>query len=105
LPVNFLYDNFDNGKILIITGSSQAHRIMISSGVNLIDFNEGIESFLFKPYFKEPWKHNKWIVIGNEPDSDSTNAVKFWQENTDMLEIHYNVVYQNEYYIVYKLKQ
>ena len=102
---NFLYDNYDGGKILIITGSSQAHRIMISSGVDLIDFNEGIESFLFKPYFKEPWNHNKWIIIGTEPDSDSVNAVQFWQENIDVLEMHYDLINQNDFYIVYKSKQ
>jgi len=102
---DFLYDNYDDGKILIMTGSSQAHRIMISSGVDLIDFNEGIESFLSKSYFKDPWNYNKWIVIGTEPDSDSANAVKFWQENMDVLEMHYYLINQNEFYIVYKLKQ
>ncbi len=101
---DFLYENYDSGKILIMTGSSQAHRIMISSGVDLIDYNEGIESFLFKPFFKEPWKHNKWVVIGLEPDSDSVNAAKFWLENTDMLETYYDIVHQNQYYQVFKLK-
>ena len=101
---DFLYENYDEGKILIMTGSSQAHRIMISSGVDLIDYNEGIESFLFKSYFKEPWDHNKWIVIGLEPDSDSANAVKFWLDNMDMLETHYDMVNQNQYYQVFKLK-
>jgi len=101
---DFLYDNYNDGKILIMTGSSQAHRIMISSGVDLIDFNEGIESFLSKSYFKEPWNYNKWIVIGAEPDSDSANAVKFWSDNKDMLKMHYDVVYQNQYYQVFKLK-
>ena len=91
----FLYENYDDEKILIMTGSSQAHRIMISSGVNLIDFNEGIETFLFKPYYKEPWNHNRWIVLGLEPDSDSANAAKFWSENIDTIKIHYNLVDEN----------
>ena len=101
---DFLYDNYDDGKILIMTGSSQAHRIMISSGIDLIDYNEGIESFLFKPFFKEPWEHNKWLVIGIDPDSDSLNAAKFWSDNIDMLERHYDLVNQNQYYQVFKLK-
>jgi hypothetical protein len=101
---DFLYDNYDDGKILIMTGSSQAHRIMISSGIDLINFNEGIESFLFKLYFKEPWEHNTWIVIGAEPDSDSINAVKFWLDDMDMLKMHYDLVNQNQYYQVFKLK-
>ncbi|MFB5624934.1 MAG: hypothetical protein ACE5RP_08500, partial [Nitrosopumilus sp.] len=101
---DFLFENYDGGKILIMTGSSQAHRIMISSGASLIDFNEGIESFLYEQYFKEPWNHNKWIVIGKEPDSDSVNAVKFWSDNKDTLDKHYDLVYHNQYYQVLKLK-
>ena len=101
---DFLYDNYDDGKILILTGSSQAHRVMISSGVDLKDFNEGIESFLSKSFFKEPWNYNKWIIMGIEPDSDSVNAAKFWSENMEMLEKHYDIVYQNQYYQVFKLK-
>lgn len=100
----FLYENYDDGKILIVTGSSQAHRVMISSGIDLIDFNEGIESFLHKSFFIEPWKHNKWIVIGLEPDSDSANAAKFWLDDMDTLKNHYKMTYQNQYYQVFKLK-
>ena len=102
---DFLYENYDDGKILIMTGSSQAHRVMISSGVNLANFNEGIESFLSKSFFKEPWNYNKWIVIGIEPDSDAVNAVKYWTDNIDVLETHYELVHQNQYYQVFKLKE
>ena len=101
---DYLYENYDDGKILIMTGSSQAHRIMISSGADLIDYNEGIETFLDKPFFKEPWNHNKWMVIGLEPDSDSDNATKFWLDNMDVLKNHYGLVYENKYYQVFKLK-
>lgn len=101
---DFLYENYDDGEILIMTGSSQAHRIMISSGVDLIDYNEGIESLLSKSFFQEPWKYNKWIVIGTEPDSDSVNAVKFWEKNMDELMKHYDQEYENKFYKVLKLK-
>ena len=101
----FLYDNYDGGKILMITGSPQAHRIMISSGVDLIDFNEGIESFLYKPYFKEPWEHNKWVVLGLEPDSDSANAARHWLDNMESIKTHYDLVDENRFYQVFKLRQ
>jgi hypothetical protein len=101
---DFLYENYDGGKILILTGSSQAHRIMISSGIDLINYNEGIESLLFKQYFKEPWEYNRWVIIGLEPDTDSVNAVKFWSDNVDVLEKHYDVAYQNQFYRVLRLK-
>ena len=102
---DFLYDNYDEGNVMIMTGSSQAHRIMISSGMNLVDYHEGIESFLHKSFFKEPWKHNKWIVLGLEPDSDSVNAVRHWSDNIELIENHYDLVYENTFYQVFKLKQ
>ncbi len=102
---DFLYDNYDDGKILIMTGSAQTHRIMISSGIDLKDYNEGIEGHLSKAFFKEPWKHNKWIVIGLEPDSDSANATKFWMDDKNMLQTHYDSTYQNQYYQVFKIKE
>ena len=77
---------------------------MLSSGVDLIDDNEGIESLLSKSFFQEPWKYNKWIVIGTEPDSDSVNAVKFWEKNMDELMKHYDQEYENKFYKVLKLK-
>ncbi len=101
---DFLYQNYDDGKILIITGKAQAHRIMISSGVDLVYYNEGIESFLSESFFKEPWEHNKWVILGLEPNSDSANAAKFWSENIDVLKDHYNIIYENQYYQVFKLK-
>ena len=101
---DFIHNNYDDGKILIMTGSSQAHRIMISSGADLVDYNEGIESFLSNSFFVEPWNHNKWIIMGLDPDSDSVNAVKFWSENIDELEMHYEKAYENKYYQVFELK-
>lgn len=100
----YIAQNYDGGKILILTGSSQAHRIMISSERNLVDFNEGIESFIYQPYFQEPWKYNRWIILSSEPDSDSVNPASFWTENMSQLEKYYEPVFENEYYKILKIK-
>ena len=101
---NFLYENYDHGKVLMVTGSAQAHKIMILSEIDLINFNDGIENNLQESYFKEPWNHNKWFIIGLEPDSDSINAAQHWSENINLIYDHYELVYENQYYKIFKLQ-
>ena len=100
----FLKSDYDNGKVMIMTGSAQAHRIMQVSGIHLIQFDEMIESYLYKPAFKEPWLYDKWIIMGLEPDSDSISAVDYWQQRMNELEQHYSLVYENEYYKIFTLR-
>ena len=98
----FLRSEYDDGQVMIITGSAQAHRIMQVSGIHLVQFDEMIESFLLKPSFKEPWLYDKWIVIGLEPGSDSVNAVNYWMERMDTLNQHYSLAFENQYYKIMK---
>ena len=100
----FLRSEYDGGKVMIMTGSSQAHRIMQTSGIHLIQFDEMIEAYLHKPAFKEPWLYDKWIVIGLEPDSDSITAVDYWQQRMNELEEHYILAFENKYYKIFLLK-
>ncbi|MEX0656068.1 MAG: glycosyltransferase family 39 protein [Nitrosopumilaceae archaeon] len=97
----FLRSDYDNGQVMIMTGSSQAHRIMQVSGIHLVQFDEVIESVISKPSFMEPWLYDKWLIIGKEPDSDSENAVNYWMERTDILNQHYSLVFENQYYKIF----
>jgi len=100
----FLKSDYDEGQVMIMTGSAQAHRIMQVSGIHLKQFDEMIEAYLSKPAFKEPWAYDKWIVIGLEPDSDSINAVDYWQKRMNEIEQHYSLEYENKYYKIFSLK-
>ncbi len=62
---------------------------------------EGIDAFSWKQYVKEPWKHDKWIVMGTDPDSDSSSIVNYWKEKLDVLEQHYTRVFENEHYKIF----
>jgi len=97
----FLQTEYDDGRIMIMTGSSQAHRIMLLSEVDFKRYDEGIEAFSWKQYVKEPWKHDKWIVMGTDPDSDSSSIVNYWKEKLDVLEQHYTQVFENEHYKIF----
>ncbi len=100
---DYLKENYDDGNIMIITGSAQAHKIMISSGISLATFDEVTESDLHKPSYKEPWKYDDWFIIGLEPDSDSVTAVNYWTSNIEQINSHYSLAYENQYYRVFKI--
>ena len=100
----FLKSEYDDGKIMIMTGSSQTHRIMQISEIHLIQFDEMIELNLSKPFFKKPWLYDKWLIVGLEPDSDSINAVDYWQKRMNEIEEHYSLEYENKYYKIFSLK-
>ena len=108
----FLKDNYDDGNIMMITGSGQAAKIMVLSGLNLTTFDQIInydaKSECDKKNkqisFEEPWKHDKWIILGIEPDSDSENAAKYWENNMNELLKYYDMEYENKFYSVFKLK-
>ena len=97
-----LYDG--DGKIMILTGSGLEHRVIITSGIALANFDENIEHSTWKASFKEPWSYDRWVVITSKPGSDATNTTEYWLDRTDELETHYNVVYENEYYTIMRLK-
>jgi len=95
---------YHSGTIFILTGSSQEHIIMQSSGIPLRQFDDIIGSSTWKISFKEPWLHDKWVVIGKEPNDDAQSAARYWINNQELLNEHYRITYENEYYKILVLK-
>ncbi len=97
-----LYDG--NGKIMILTGSGLEHRVMITSGIALANFDEIIEHSTWKASFKEPWSYDRWIVITDHPGTDALTTTKYWLDRDAELAQYYKSVYENEYYRILVLK-
>jgi hypothetical protein len=95
---------YDGGTIMTLTGSAQEHRIMVTSGIPLRQYDEIIESSTWKRSFREPWLYDKWIVISKEPDSDGISAAKYWQDRRNEIDRYYIKVYENQYYEILVLK-
>ena len=100
----FFKSEYDEGQIMIMTGSAQAQRIMQVSGIPLIKFDEMIEAHSSRPSFTEPWLTHKWLIMGLEPDSDSSDVVNYWKQRIDQLEQHYSLLYENKYYKIFVLR-
>ena len=97
-----LYDG--DGSIMVLTGSGLEQRIMITSGIALRHFDEIIEHSTWKASFKEPWAYDRWLIITTHPGSDAINVTRYWLDRQGELDMHYNVVYANEYYKIMLLK-
>jgi 4-amino-4-deoxy-L-arabinose transferase-like glycosyltransferase len=95
---------YDDGTIMIMTGSAQGHRIMVTSGIPLKQYDEIIESSTWKKLYTEPWSHDKWLIISKEPDSDAASVMKYWQERRNEIDQYYTKVYENEYHEILVLK-
>jgi hypothetical protein len=94
-----------NGKsmILIIAGSSQQNEIMQASGIPLRQFDPILESESNKDSFKEPWKYATYIVIAKKPDASAKKVAYYWLDRLELLNKHYNTIYEDKYYWVKKL--
>lgn len=100
----YLRDNYDDGNIMIVTGTMEEHKIMISSWIPLHNYDEIIESSSWKRSFKEPWLYDKWIIITDKPAPDAVNISQHWIENISKLYKHYDLVYEYEHVKILKRK-
>jgi hypothetical protein len=99
-----LHSMYDDGRIMIMTGTHQGHRIMVTSGIPLKQYDEIIEMSTWKDSYREPWLYDKWLVTSKEADADAVSAVKYWQDRRDELNEHYDMVYENQYHEILVLK-
>lgn len=86
--------------IMIMTGSAQEHRVMVSSGIPLRNYDSIIESSTWKKSYYEPWIYDDWIVMSKEPDSDASKPVSYWKERESTLLQYYETAYENEYFVI-----
>jgi hypothetical protein len=92
--------SMSDAKIMVITGSMQEHKIMISSWIELSRYDEIIESSRWKDSFHEPWLYSDVIVIGKSPDDDAVSVAEYWLSRLDTLKRFYDTVYEDDRYIV-----
>lgn len=93
-----LRSTYDGGKIMIMTGSAQAHRIMLTAGVPLGQYDDIVASSTWKKSYAEPWRYDRWLVLSRDPDSDAEAPAAAWAARRDELSAHYETVYENDFY-------
>lgn len=101
---NELSNLYSDGEILILTGSAQAHRIMLLSNIQLKSFVDPVGNNLFNNFKEIPLGFFKFIVIAKKPDPDVESLAIYWIKNIDTLLKGYDIVYEDDYYIILKNK-
>jgi hypothetical protein len=99
-----LRSRYDGGEIVIVTGSPQEHRIMVTAGIPLERYDELLESSTWKRSYHEPWLHGRWLVLSKAPDADGVSPVTYWRERRDQLNGHYDKVYESEFHEILVVK-
>jgi hypothetical protein len=97
-------NRYDGGKIQLLTGTALAHRIMQFSKISLKNFDNITFDNNYSSTYYYPEKYYKWVVICSEPDSDSSELVKYSIQDFDKLYEKYEIVYRNEFFVLLKLK-
>jgi Dolichyl-phosphate-mannose-protein mannosyltransferase len=98
--LGLIYDGASS--IMMLTGSMQEHRIMQSSGIHLIHFDEIIEGSVSKRSFQQPWLYDKWLVVSKDPDPDGVKPTKYLvEERNNDLNKYYKRIYNNKYYEIF----
>ena len=50
---------YNGGTIMMMTGSAQEHRIMLTAGIPLRQYDEIVESSTWKASYDEPWRYDR----------------------------------------------
>ncbi|MGQ0574128.1 MAG: hypothetical protein ACT4RN_07970 [Pseudonocardia sp.] len=89
---------YDGGKIVIMTGSAQEHRIMLTAGVPLGQYDEILHSSTWKGAYSAPWRYGRWLVLSRSPDSDAGSVGEYWNARRDVLDERYDTVFRSEFH-------
>jgi hypothetical protein len=89
--------------ILLLAGAPQQNGIMQASGIPLKQFDPILESDSHKNSFQEPWIYAGYILMAKIPDSSAEKVVNYWLERQGLLNKYYRTIYENEYYMIWKL--
>ncbi len=94
---------YTEGSVALLTGYSQAHRIMISSGLPLkqfrIIYNPVEEDILGSLLDSE-----RYLVIGKDRTPESEKYVDDWLYRRDQLLHYYSVRFENGHYVLMERK-
>lgn len=103
---DFFNKNYDGGKILLITGSTQGQKIMMASKREFINFHIAYHEKYSSDtsLVKNPSAKYKWIVLSEEPEDDAKKLREVFIENLPIIsqEYNYKEVYRNKYFVVYR---
>lgn len=103
---DFINKNYDGGKVLLITGSTQGQKIMMASKRAFINFHIAYHEKYSSDtsLVKNPSEKYKWIVLAEEPEDDAKKLREVFINNLPIIsqEYNYKEVFRNKYFVIYR---
>ena len=95
---------YQGGRIALLTGDAQGHRIMIPSGIPINRFNvvTGRDS---TELHSTPWNWNRYFVLCKDPDPEARAVARYWFHHFSLLSTHYSVISENPEYLLLERKE
>jgi hypothetical protein len=95
---------YQGGRIALLAGYGQGHRIMIPSGIPINRFhiiNERDSTDLHTV----PWEWNRYFILCKDPDPEAQALANYWLHHLSVLSTYYVVVGENPEYLLLERKE
>jgi 4-amino-4-deoxy-L-arabinose transferase-like glycosyltransferase len=95
---------YQGGRIALLAGHGQGHRVMIPSGIPIHRFSivDGRDSDGFRSM---PWERNRYVILSKDPDPEAQAVASYWLRHLALLSTHYVVIRENPEYLLLERKQ
>ncbi len=94
-----LGDLYEEGNVLLITGSAQQNIIMHASGIPLTKFYGAIEEFYCQ--IQQFELDSDYVILSKDPDPSSQTLAKGWTERKGELRKDFEKIYENDFYVLF----
>jgi hypothetical protein len=95
---------YDEGKILLITGSAQQNIVRHASGIPLKNFKETIEGSSNHYDLQSSILESYYVVLSKKPDPSSEKYAESWLESQNGDKREFSKAYENSHYLLFVRK-
>jgi 4-amino-4-deoxy-L-arabinose transferase-like glycosyltransferase len=99
-----LREVYQGGRIALLAGHGQSHRVMIPSGIPINRFRN-IDDRDSTAMRSMPWDRNRYFVLCKDPDPEAQVLASYWLHHFSLLSTHYAVITENPEYLLLERKE
>nr|MDQ3976731.1 hypothetical protein [Thermoproteota archaeon] len=99
---------YEGGDIVLFALSGDSHRIMLESHLPLKKFIDLSNRQYWEVSTRSPWIYGNYVVLQKQADQVTfdplRDVVQYWYANKQTLLEHYNLMYENDRFEIFKRK-
>ena len=99
---------YEDGNIVLFALSGDSHRIMLESHLPLKKFIDLSNRQYWEISKRSPWIYGNYVVLQKQADQVTfdplRDVVQYWYANKQTLLEHYNLMYENDRFEIFKRK-